>query len=166
VGGFLYFWGERNERTHTWYGLFRDGMRTQSLDVIQKHWTGSWPEKRAPSVLKVSIAGRAKETNITVGPKELCEARVYCPDTESHENEITWHLREEVYRRIGDYAGNSENHRGPIPLEIVYQDTKVLRFITPCEPGPYRLIVQVADNCGNVGYGNVPFHVGDFRRRV
>jgi len=31
----------------TWYGSFCDGLQTESLDVMQRHWTGVWPANRA-----------------------------------------------------------------------------------------------------------------------
>lgn len=160
IGSFVFYWGERNERTHTWWGLFRDGMRTEPLDVLKRHWTGSWPRNRCPSVLGVSIEEHTDPFDIRLESDKEYQGRVHCFDPESDQLEINWHIRAEVYRPIGSYSGHLEVHAGPIEGLILNQDAKTVRFRTPHESDAYRLFVQVADGQGNAGYANIPFWVG------
>lgn len=159
IGAFLFFWGERHERTHTWFGLIRDGMRTESLDVMQRVWTGSWPDNRAPGVLGLSLSGYSKHEDIRLAPGILQEAQVHCFDPDSDDLEISWHIRADINAIFGTYAGEGEPHPEPIPGLISHQAEKRVRFLTPTEPGAYRLYVQVTDGHDNVGYANVPFLV-------
>lgn len=51
LGSFVFLWGDKQERTPTWYGLFLpSGEATPSVDTLQLLWTGQWPASRAPAV--------------------------------------------------------------------------------------------------------------------
>lgn len=56
VGSLAFFWGHRNEGTPTWFGLFVNGKKTESVDVLQKLWTGVWPENRVPSISRIRLS--------------------------------------------------------------------------------------------------------------
>ena len=46
IGSFAFLWGQKQERTPTWYGLFTaDGARTASVDELTRWWTGHYPSK-------------------------------------------------------------------------------------------------------------------------
>ena len=50
IGSFVFLWGQKQERTPTWYGLFLEsGENTESIDVMQYVWTGTWPT--SPSIV-------------------------------------------------------------------------------------------------------------------
>jgi len=53
IGSLAFFWGERNEGTPTWFGLFVDGRPTESIGVLKKYWTGSFPYNQAPSLSRI-----------------------------------------------------------------------------------------------------------------
>lgn len=159
AGSFLFFWGERPERTHTWFGLLRDGMKTEPIDIMRYKWTGTWPENRSPGVLGISIQGDQKPKNIQLDPDTEYKARVHCYDPEDDKLEIGWHIRPEVIVPRGSFAGDKDIDAGPLSGLILDCDANRVRFTTPKGTGPYRLYVQVTDGNGNAGYGNVPFWV-------
>ncbi|HWF19308.1 MAG TPA: sugar porter family MFS transporter, partial [Verrucomicrobiae bacterium] len=51
LGSYAFLWGQKQERTPTWYGMFLPaGETTETVDVLQHLWTGQWPELRSPQV--------------------------------------------------------------------------------------------------------------------
>ncbi|NCF20392.1 MAG: hypothetical protein GWP63_19320 [Haliea sp.] len=51
IGSYVFFLGQKQERTPTWYGLLlEDGSGTEAMDVMHYIWNGDWPENRAPIV--------------------------------------------------------------------------------------------------------------------
>ena len=51
LGSYAFLWGQKQERTPTWYGMFlKDGSVTEAVDVMQYAWTGAWPENRSPRI--------------------------------------------------------------------------------------------------------------------
>ncbi len=51
LGSFVFLWGQKQERTPTWYGMFTlNGEITEPVDAAQKLWSGQWPENRAPYI--------------------------------------------------------------------------------------------------------------------
>jgi hypothetical protein len=160
LGSFVFYWSEKQETTHTWYGLFRDGMKTESIDVMKYLWSGSWPANRAPCVIGLDIANCPEPAKAYLEPDTTYQARLYCHDYEYDSLEITWDVRPEVKIPKNSYAGGLEKRVEPIPGLIVAEQGASVSFRTPAERGPYRLFVQVTDSQGNAGYANFPFYVG------
>ena len=51
IGHFAFLWGQKQERTPTWYGMFhKSGEATATIDELTKYWTGAYPKNRAPQV--------------------------------------------------------------------------------------------------------------------
>lgn len=161
VGSLLHFWGERSECTHTYWGLFYRGMRTEVLDEIQRHWTGSYPGNRCPKVIGLSIEGFDNPLNITLSPHKEYRAHVLCFDPDGDILNISWHIRKEVARPAGSYAGRHEEHFDAISGLILDEEGKYVRFFAPAEPGAYRLYVHVLDGNHNAGHGNLPILVSE-----
>ena len=56
LGSYCFLWGQKQESTATWHGLFlSDGRPTDGVDAMHKAWHGDWPEKRAPSIQNVHL---------------------------------------------------------------------------------------------------------------
>lgn len=159
LGSFVFLWGQKQETTHTWYGMFRDGLRTESVDVMQYLWSGSWPQNRAPAVLDLSILS-LPDKNIYLEPDKAYQARVVCYDSDYDVLAFEWDVRPEVEIPVNSYAGSMENPAKPIPgLIEAGQQGPQIEFTSPATDGPYRLFVQVSDSRGHAGYANLPFHV-------
>jgi hypothetical protein len=159
LGSFVFYWAEKQETTHTWYGLFRDGLKTESIDVMTRFWTGSWPKNRAPAVLGVAIGGQADAGDVRLAPGSEQEARVFCYDPDHDPLTITWDIRPEVVIPPQSYAGSMEERAEPIPGLIRKSEGARAVFAAPEAEGAYRLFVQVADGHNHAGYANVPFSV-------
>jgi len=159
LGSFVFYWAEKQETTHTWYGLFRDGLKTESIDVMTRIWSGAWPENRAPAVLELSVMGADDRANIRLEPGQLCEAKVVCYDPDDDPLTLNWDIRPEVEIPEASYAGGGEKPAQPIAGLVEESQGTHVRFAAPDEEGPCRLFVQITDGQGNAGYANVPFLV-------
>lgn len=159
LGSFVFYWDEKQETTHTWYGLFRDGRATETIDVMTRLWTGVWPANRAPAVRSLAIGGATDPRNIRFAPGVEASARVDAADPDGDPLAIAWDVRPEVVIPAGSYAGGGEQPAKPIEGLILSTDGATVRFRTPSEPGPYRLFVELSDGQGHAGYANVPFLV-------
>jgi hypothetical protein len=160
LGSFVFYWSEKQETTHTWYGLFCNGMRTESIDVMQRFWTGAWPENRAPVVQGIGIEGFSdpRAVSLQVGKTYRAEARITDPDADPLV--FAWDIRPEVEIPAGSYAGSMEKRAQPLAGLIRDPAGAQIEFTAPQTAGAYRLFVTAVDGQGHVAYGNIPFLVG------
>ena len=81
IGSYVFLWGQKQETTATWYGLFTNkGQKTEVLDYVSKSWTGKWPTNRAPSLDSIFIEGQTKHQNVKLLADNRYEAVVYASD--------------------------------------------------------------------------------------
>lgn len=159
LGSFVFYWSEKQETTHTWYGLFRDGLRTESIDVMQHLWTGAWPENRAPAIERVAIDGFSDPSSVYVKAGAMHQVAVQATDPDLDPLTFAWEIRPEVKIPPGSYAGNMEKRVMPIVGLIRDPTSRQVDFTAPQGPGPYRVFVTIFDGKGHAAYGNVPFFV-------
>jgi hypothetical protein len=159
LGSFVFLWAQKQETTHSWYGLFLDGLPTESIDVMCYLWSGAWPQNRAPAVLALDITDFGDKKRLYLKPAETYEAKVTCYDCDYDELTFQWDIRPEVEIPKNSYAGGGEKPAVPIPGLIQDGQGPHIRFTTPQTDGPYRLFVQVRDGHGHVGYANAAFYV-------
>ena len=160
LGSYVFLWGQKQERTPTWYGLFlSSGESTPGVDAMQYLWTGAWPGNRAPSISPVRIDRRVATDSIVLSPGSTYVAQVEAADPDDDPLRYHWTVREES--RATSIGGDPE--RQPAEVDVRRLDTAeagALSFEAPAEPGAYRLFVEVHDGRGHAAYANVPFHVG------
>jgi hypothetical protein len=159
LGSFVFYWSEKQETTHTWYGLFRDGLRTESIDVMQYLWTKAWPENRAPATGHIRIDDVANSASPYLKARTMYRAGVEATDPDSDHLTYAWEIRPEVEIPSGSYAGNMEKKAKPIDGLIRDSSLPRVEFTTPETAGPYRIFVTIFDGQGHAAYGNVPFYV-------
>jgi hypothetical protein len=161
LGSFVFYWSEKQETTHTWYGLFCGGLRTESIDAMQRLWTGAWPANRAPAVAALQIEGFAEPCSTTLQAAKRYRATVTAADPDSDPLTFAWDIRPEVVIPPGSYAGGLEKRAQPIPGLIPNPAAATVEFNAPDKPGAYRLFVTITDGQGHIAYGNLPFFVSE-----
>lgn len=159
LGSFVFYWSEKQETTHTWYGLFCNGLRTESIDVMQRFWSGAWPANRAPAIGGLAIDGFSDPRSVTLQAGKTYGAEVQVTDPESDPLVFAWDIRPEVEIPAGSYAGSMEKRAQPIVGLIRDPARRQIEFTAPPAGGPYRLFVTAVDGHGNIAYGNIPFLV-------
>ncbi len=69
LGSYVFFWGQKQERTPTWYGMFlKTGEETAAIDTMQYFWTGAWPTQRSPSLEGMWLDGKTAYQNVRLKP--------------------------------------------------------------------------------------------------
>ena len=158
LGSFVFLWGQKQERTPTWYGMFLPtGEKTQTIDVMHNIWTGAWPDNRSPQIESILLDGRTATDSIALAANEQVAAHVAASDPDTDELSYRWEVVPES--AATQEGGDSEE----IPLVIAgLVDDASRRAVTvtaPAEEGAYRLFVYVYDGNGSAGHANIPFYV-------
>ena len=161
LGSFVFYWGQKQERTPTWYGLFlENGEETEAVDVMHFLWNNEWPKNRSPKLLSFALEEQKAEASITLSNGQECAALAVVSDPDGDPLKYTWCIRTEVSNENKSEGGDYE-----LDTDIVIEysngefDEKLV-FIAP-EPGEYRLFVYASDGQGNAGTANIPFLVID-----
>jgi len=162
IGSFAFLWGQKQERTPTWYGLFLDsGEKTASVDELTRVWTGEWPENRAPSAWSIELQGQVAGASVRVVEGESVLASAVINDPENDTLSVRWELLSEVDER--SHGGHFEQAPTALVLRGVEEktdgDTYQLAFDAPQEEGDYRLFVYAMDKAGGAATANIPFLV-------
>ena len=158
IGNYAFLWGQKQERTPTWYGVFTaDGRRTPAADALQRVWTGRWPANRAPQLHDLLLDGKRAADDVRLAPGGSYVASVRAADPDRDALTYDWRvMRESDATQSG---GDPED----IPEEYRLPNSNVrsaeVSWRAPQEPGAYRLYVYVDDDQGGAAHANVPFLV-------
>lgn len=158
IGHFVFEWGQKQERTPTWYGIFnKSGEGDARLDEITKFWTGKYPENRAPLTDSIRLNTKKAQESIylTSGQESFAEVFVVDPDGDSLV--YKWTIMKEV--NVRSKGGAFEKEPETIDIKVLENRGKSIRFLAPEQEGDYRLFAYVYDGKGKVGNANVPFYV-------
>lgn len=162
IGSFVFFWGQKQERTPTWYGMFNEsGEQTARIDELTRLWTGSYPANRAPLSKSITINNIQAVDNIRLKPRQLATVKVNVSDPNNDSLTHEWILMKEV--EVRSQGGHHEEKPAVIPLQIVTTDVQsefvTMTFNAPGEVGEYRLFNYAHDGKNKVGNANIPFMV-------
>ncbi len=158
LGGFAFLWGQKQERTPTWYGVLgKDGEPTETVDELTRLWTGSLPANRAPVVQQILIDGKSPTDNLYVSPGTSHTATVDYSDPENKSLTVRYAIMNEVKER--SQGGAFEKEPEEIAFEHSVGQNGQLTFKAPVQEGDYRLFVYAHDDGGKLGYSNMPFFV-------
>ncbi|MEL6498052.1 MAG: glycoside hydrolase family 2 TIM barrel-domain containing protein [Planctomycetota bacterium] len=156
LGGYVFLWGHKQERTDTWFSmLLPGGERTPSADVMSELWTGVPVANRAPIVSDIVSNLRLAR----VAADTLFDASVVVSDAEGDPLTVSWDVKPEGT----DKGAGGAFEQTPASLGHLIESTDGRNAVvrTPSQPGAYRLKVYVRDDYGGVGAWNVPFFVND-----
>lgn len=158
VGSFVFLWGQKQERTPTWYGMFLEsGEKTEAIDLMQYLWTGNWPENRTPQLLQFRLNGNTAYENIYLSNAEVIQAEVLVTDPEKDQLIYRWEILPEVSFEKQSDGGDYE----PRPETVFSKESKEnsITLTAPEKSGEYRLFVYVFDGHNNAATANIPFYV-------
>ncbi|MFD1293320.1 glycoside hydrolase family 2 TIM barrel-domain containing protein [Lutibacter holmesii] len=158
VGSYVFLWGQKQERTPTWYGVFlEDGSSTESVDVMHYVWSGDWPKNRAPQVQSFTVNGKTAYDNVMVQTGELMQASLKITDPEKDTIQYRWEvLPESTDLKDG---GDFENRPKAYEIKVLSENEGELQFNAPTEKGNYRLFGYAADGNMHAATANIPFKV-------
>lgn len=159
LGAFAFYWGNKQERTHSWYSLFTlDGEKTPVVDELSKIWTGDYVGNRSPIIENLTLNQLFANENVSLEANEIYSAESLAKDPENDSIQLTWEILRE-----GDYMDKfygTKEARPEIMTDLIVETVgNTVRFRAPREPGPYRLFVSARDNNDNCSTFNFPFFV-------
>ena len=159
IGSYVFLWGQKQETTATWYGLFSNGgQSSEVLDVVEKSWKGVWPENRAPSMDSLSLDGQQKGEDIYLIAEEIYEANVVVSDDSEDKLKYVYKIYPES---TNTKAGGDLEKEPPAMTGLIKKNDGKgnVSFRAPKEEGPYRLFIYVNDSEDRLAYANIPFFV-------
>jgi hypothetical protein len=158
IGSYAFLWGQKQERTPTWYGMFlADGSVTEAIDVMEYAWTGAWPENRSPQLEELLLDGRVAHENVALSSGERYRARALAADPDGDPLTYRWELRRES--EATQVGGDREEVPELMSGLIDAADDGTATMLAPGKAGAYRLFVTIYDGNGHAGHANIPFLV-------
>ncbi|MFT4661524.1 MAG: hypothetical protein ACI8XB_001801 [Patiriisocius sp.] len=156
IGSYAFLWGQKQETTSTWYGLFTaNGESSQTIDELGKLW-GKPVKNCAPIINKFSIEDKSGEDNIKLMSGDLHKAFADIVDPDNDKIKYTW----SVLPESTDKKSGGDAEAAPLAVSGCIKKNKDgdLWFRIPKEEGPYRLFLFAYDGQGHFASGNIPFY--------
>ena len=158
IGSYTFLWGQKQETTATWYGLFtEDGHPTEPLDQLYVAWQKSNPANRSPSIQSIKLDGKSANQSIYLKSGELYNAQLELIEPDSENVKVRWMVYPESASQSagGDFENALQPELGVLRKK---QDTSV-DLIAPRREGAYRLFAYASDKANRTAYANIPFYV-------
>jgi hypothetical protein len=158
IGSYVFLWGQKQERTPTWYGIFTEkGEESEVVDVMHYLWSGKWPKNQAPHLYSFQINNKKAVDNIYLQPNSTYEVLARAVDPDNDQLTYRWELLTEATQlgEGGDFEPRPKIVEGL--LKAGNKGNAVLK--APDAEGAYRLFVYVMDGNNNVATANLPFYV-------
>lgn len=158
LGSYVFLWGQKQERTPTWYGMFLStGESTETVDVMRHIWTGRWPEFRCPQVKQFLLDERTAKQSVHLNAGQTYAARVVAQPQDDSALTYSWEIMEESSTK--SVGGDLEAPPQRFPGLIAEGAAGEAQVKAPAKSGAYRLFVYVLGRHYNAGYANIPFYV-------
>lgn len=158
LGSYVFLWGQKQERTPTWYGVFTDkGEESEVVDVMQYLWSGQWPKNKAPHLYSLRLNNKKAIDDVYLKPGTSYEALSIATDPDNDKLTYRWEVMAEPTQLSegGDFEARPKSIDG---LVTAGADGKAT-LKTPDTEGAYRLFVYVTDGNNNVATANLPFYI-------
>ncbi|MCP8899829.1 glycoside hydrolase family 2 TIM barrel-domain containing protein [Gilvimarinus xylanilyticus] len=158
IGGYAFLWGQKQERTPTWYGMFNpDGSANARVDELAHYWTGTYPDNRAPLVKSLYLNNQRPAQSVIVEPGQTMTFTLDVSDPDGDPLEYQWEMLQEVAQR--SQGGAHEIRPDAIAMDVLKKPEGQLIIRAPNAEGEYRMFAYVYDGKGKVGNANFPFYV-------
>ncbi|MDF1699052.1 MAG: glycoside hydrolase family 2 TIM barrel-domain containing protein [Saprospiraceae bacterium] len=160
MGSFVFLWGQKQERTPTWFGMFMpDGNETEAVDVMHYAWNGEWPKNRSPRLKDFTIEGQRASDNIKLKVDKIYSAQVKSIDPNNDALSYRWEIMPES--TSSKTGGDAEYIPDVLNDVLLENGGNVATFKAPTKPGAYRLFVYIEDGNNHTAHANIPFWVDD-----
>jgi hypothetical protein len=152
LGAFAFLWGQKQETTATWFGMFLPtGEKTPVVDAIVKAWNGRNPPNQSPVIHSLRADFRERSAK----PNSVHTVIVEVIDADQDSLKFDWQvIAESTDRKQG---GDPEKAPPEIPDCVLRGDGPEALIRLPQEPGAYRVFVYIRDGHGGGASANFPF---------
>jgi hypothetical protein len=159
MGSYVFLWGQKQERTPSWYGLFTEyGEKTEAVNVMEYLWTGQNPEYRAPKMVDFTIEGKGgRFDNVRLTENGDYTAKIAI----EHPNKEYISVRAEIMPEPVELSDGGDFEKRPETIQglILSASTSEVSFRAPAQSGAYRIFVYLTDQHNNAATANIPFLV-------
>lgn len=160
LGACCFYWGQKQEVTHTWYSLFDEqGRASEAVNALQYCWSGKQSTHHAPSIKYMLIQGKGARDNILLKPDSIYTAELLMnTGDQADTTTIHWEIFHEDWLRKNPREPGKNK---PVHLNgsLLVDNNRKVFFRAPSAEGPYRIFVTVYDNKGYFSTANTPFYV-------
>jgi hypothetical protein len=167
LGGYAFLWGNKQEKTHTWFGMFLPssdgGNAVGTVDGMQFVWTGTYPANQCPRIkagkMKVGrLSAFNKGTDSIFRPSTKLLCTVDADDPNGDSLIITWDLRVDVSDNTAT-GGAYEPPSVPIAGAVLSATGNSATIQLPADVKKYRIFCYVKDPKGSAATVNYPINV-------
>jgi len=178
VGSYAFLWGQKQETTESWYGLFDIANRpTRSIDALEQGWkNGVDVGKPGPRLAGIRILTQSPALGsdsaqsmpaipqnqphqqfIQVYGGQRIKAEIALLDPYNDSHRIQWKILPEATNTGA--GGDFEQSLNPVALKIKGARSREAEIKLPSAEGAYRLYVYVVDDQHKTAYANLPVYV-------
>lgn len=161
LGSYYFLWGQKQERTPTWYGLFLEerpelGLKGEMQEMggtLARCWGGKSPGI-FPSVQGLTLEGKTAHDSPVLKCGQTYPAMVQ-GSFDLAQTRLVWEVLEESTSQAA--GGDPEERPASHPECLLGAEGSSLRLKAPMVPGNYRLFAYVLNDRGLSGSANLPF---------
>lgn len=158
LGSYVFLWGNKQERTPTWYGLFdEEGRATESVDVISSLWTDANEEGTCPQISGIELAGQGAGQDISVSAGEWVEVSCKLSRGDILPESASWAICREGFDKKEGGDAEAVLERNDSHFEQLGAGR--ICFAAPGQAGAYRIFLKVRGPGNWIATANVPFRV-------
>lgn len=158
LGSFVFLWGQKQERTPTWYGTFlEDGQATETIDVMHYLWKDAWPQNVSPRIDSIFLHHQVAENNIRLKAGKSYPAEAFLQEPDKDSITYVWEIMEES--KAKEVGGDVEAVPTVLTGLIAPGQSNSITFTAPADTGAYRLFLYASDSKGHAAHANIPFYV-------
>lgn len=161
LGSLAFYWGNKMERTYTWFSYFLDDYKSESVAELEGLWN-DWdkPAERF-KIQDFFIDGKAASENLIFLPNELKKSEINFDQTKEN-LQIKWEIYEEAWpwgwSSRQDSSFKIFNPKKKVNTFIDFKGSSA-EFITPDKDGSYRIFAFIYDKEGFFATANIPFYI-------
>lgn len=159
LGGFVFYWGEKQERTHTWFSLIPENKySTQPIEVLYYNWKKGNIKNFSPRINKIFFENKENEIDLYFRQNSKQKILIDVIDPEFDPISIRVDLYEEA-NYYGKMGGNNEYKPPLLFSDSLDNVSSFYELNIPNEEGAYRVFLNFFDDKKNVAIQNIPFYV-------
>lgn len=158
LGNYVFFWGHKQEITHTWFNFFLEtGEKKPLADLMHYLWSGSPPRNHAPVIGKMEVEEIPfwQPNNLNTGQTYNFYVQAFDPEWDP----LNFHweiLPDGPFHAYIDGRGKVEIKPPALQgLDMNPMNERCV-VIIPDRTGPFRVFVKVTDDQGNGASANLP----------
>jgi len=161
LGSLVFYWGNRQEYTHTWYSVFNeDGTPTEIKESLKDCWTGTSTPHQSVKIKYMLIDSMGARDNILLSPGSKHIANLLLEPGQLQDSSLrySWEIVKEDWLHWGrtwHYFKRPEAERNLLS-DSTLQNAP---FVCPTKQGPYRIFINVYNSKGFCATANTPFYV-------